>query len=239
MLIFPAIDIKEGRAVRLFQGDFSEVTVYADDPAAVARGFAEKGAKHLHVVDLDGALGGDTANFDVVARVAKSVDMFIEVGGGIRDEERIKRYLGIGASRVILGTAAVRDFDFTARMARKYGGAVAVGVDARDGAAAVSGWTEKTDVDGFELCARLFGAGVKTVIYTDISRDGAERGANLAAYRRLAQIEGLEVIASGGISSLGEIKELKKIGARAAVLGKALYTGAIDLSDALAAAREE
>ena len=237
MQIFPAIDLKDGKAVRLLRGDYDSVTVYGDDPRAVAERFAADGAKCLHLVDLDGARDGTSANFDTIALIARESGAFIEVGGGIRDEERIKRCLDAGVSRVILGTAAVRDFDFTERMAQKYGEALAVGVDVREGSVAVSGWREDAGVNGMEFCRKLRDAGVKTVIFTDISRDGAERGTNLEAYRELSKIERLSIVASGGISALDEIASLKEIGVGAAILGKALYTGRIKLPDALAAAR--
>lgn len=233
MQIFPAIDLRGGQVVRLFQGDYGQETIYSSDPAAVARDFRAAGAKFLHVVDLDGARDGTLANFDVIAAIAKEGGLYLEAGGGIRTEDRIRQYLDLGVSRCILGTIAVQDFDFTARMAQKYGGQIAVGVDARDGYAAVSGWKDITKERGVDFCRRLFEAGVKTVIYTDISRDGAERGANLALYRELAEIRGLDITASGGVGSIRELKELEAIGTKAAILGKALYTGRLDLRSVL------
>lgn len=233
MQIFPAIDLRGGQVVRLFQGDYGQETIYSSDPAAVARDFRSAGAKFLHVVDLDGARDGTLANFDVIAAIAKEGGLYLEAGGGIRTEDRIRQYLDLGVSRCILGTIAVQDFDFTARMAQKYGGQIAVGVDARDGYAAVSGWKDITKERGVDFCRRLFEAGVKTVIYTDISRDGAERGANLALYRELAEIRGLDITASGGVGSIRELKELEAIGTKAAILGKALYTGRLDLRSVL------
>ena len=229
MRIFPAIDLSGGQVVRLYQGDYDKMTVYGADPCAVAREFIAAGAGYLHVVDLDGAKDGTLANFESIAAIAKQGGLYIEVGGGIRTEERIRRYLDLGVSRCILGTVAVKDFDFTAQMARKYGDAIAVGVDARDGYVAVNGWKELSDETGIEFCRRLYEAGVQTVIYTDISRDGAEKGTNLELYRELAKIEGLNVTASGGVSSIEELKELRRIGTHAAILGKALYTGRLDL----------
>ena len=181
------------------------------------------------MVDLDGAKDGTLANFDSIAAIAKQGGLYMEVGGGIRTEDRIKQYLDLGVGRCILGTIAVKDFDFTVRMARKYGDKIAVGVDARDGYVAVSGWRELSEERGVDFCRRLFGAGVRTVIYTDISRDGAERGANLDIYRELAEIRGLNVTASGGVGSIAELKALQAIGTHAAILGKALYTGRLDL----------
>lgn len=229
MQIFPAIDLSGGQVVRLYQGDYDQMTVYGADPCAVARDFIAAGAKYLHVVDLDGAKDGTLENFESIAAIAKQGGLYIEVGGGIRTEERIQQYLDLGVGRCILGTIAVKDFDFTARMAQKYGGKIAVGVDARDGYVAINGWKELSEETGIEFCKRLRDAGVKTVIYTDISRDGAEKGTNLELYRELAKIEGLDITASGGVSSLEELKELQAIGTHAAILGKALYTGRLDL----------
>ena len=229
MQIFPAIDLRGGQVVRLYQGDYDKETVYARDPCAVARDFAAAGAGYLHVVDLDGAKDGTLANFDTIAAIARQGGLYIEVGGGIRTEDRIRQYLDLGVGRCILGTIAVRDFDFTARMARKYGEKIAVGVDARDGCVAVSGWKEISAERGVDFCRRLRDAGVRTVIYTDISRDGAEAGANLDLYRELAEIDGLDITASGGVSSMEELRELRRIGTKAAILGKALYTGRLDL----------
>ena len=229
MQIFPAIDLSGGQVVRLYQGDYDKMTVYGADPCAVARDFIAAGARYLHVVDLDGAKDGTPANFDSIAAIAKQGGLYIEVGGGIRTEERIQKYLELGVGRCILGTIAVKDFDFTARMAQKYGDKIAVGVDARDGYVAINGWKELSNETGVEFCRRLFDNGIETVIYTDISRDGAEKGTNLELYRELAEIEGLKVTASGGVSSLEELRELQKIGTHAAILGKALYTGRLDL----------
>lgn len=229
MQIFPAIDLRGGQVVRLYQGDYDQETVYAADPCAVARDFLAAGARYLHVVDLDGARDGTLANFETIAALVRQGGLYIEVGGGIRTEERIRRYLDLGVGRCILGTIAVKDFAFTERMAKKYGDRIAVGVDARDGFVAVSGWKELSAERGVDFCRRLHKTGVQTVIYTDISRDGAEQGTNLAVYRQLSQISGLDITASGGVSSLEELRELETIGVRAAILGKALYTGRLDL----------
>ena len=229
MQIFPAIDLRGGQVVRLYQGDYDQETVYAADPCAVARDFLAAGARYLHVVDLDGARDGTLANFETIAALVRQGGLYIEVGGGIRTEERIRRYLDLGVDRCILGTIAVKDFAFTERMAQKYGDRIAVGVDARDGFVAVSGWKELSTERGVDFCRRLRDAGVKTVIYTDISRDGAEQGTNLDLYRELAGIEGLDITASGGVSSIEELRELQTIGTKAAILGKALYTGRLDL----------
>ena len=234
MQIFPAIDLRGGQVVRLYQGDYDRETVYAADPCAVARSFLAAGAKYLHVVDLDGARDGVLANFETIAAIVKQGGLYIEVGGGIRTEDRIRRYLDLGVGRCILGTIAVKDFAFTERMARTYGDRIAVGVDARDGYVAVSGWKELSAERGVDFCRRLRDAGVKTVIYTDISRDGAEAGTNLDLYRELSEIQGLDITASGGVSSIEELKELQRIGTRAAILGKALYTGRLDLKTVIA-----
>lgn len=237
MLVFPAIDLLGGSVVRLYQGDYDKMTVYHDDPCAVARDFLYAGARHLHVVDLDGARDGTTKNFDSVKALCAQGGLTIEVGGGIRDENRIRRYLGLGVSRCILGTIAVKDFDFTTRMAEKYGDRIAVGVDARDGFVAIDGWKKLSAERGVDFCRRLCAAGVRSVIYTDISRDGAEQGTNLSVYRELAATDGLAVTASGGVSSLNEIETLRDMGIAAVILGKALYTGRLDLQSAIAAAQ--
>ena len=234
MQIFPAIDLSGGQVVRLYQGDYDQMTVYGQNPCAAARTFLEAGAKYLHLVDLDGARDGTTANFDSIAAIARQGGLYIEVGGGIRTEERIRQYLDLGVGRCILGTIAVKDFAFTERMAQKYGGRIAVGVDARDGYVAVNGWKELSRERGVDFCRRLRDAGVRTVIYTDISRDGAEQGTNLEVYRELADISGLDITASGGVSSLEELRALRDMGTRAAILGKALYTGRLDLKTVLA-----
>lgn len=238
MQIFPAIDLRDGQVVRLYQGDYDKMTVYGQDPCAVARDFIAAGAKYLHVVDLDGAKDGTLANFETIAAIAGQGGLYIEVGGGIRTEDRIRQYLDLGVGRCILGTVAVKDFAFTARMAEKYGDQIAVGVDARDGYVAVNGWKELSDEKGVDFCRRLVNAGVTTVIYTDISRDGAEKGTNLDLYRELAEIKGLRVTASGGVSSLAELEELRRIGTHAAILGKALYTGRLDLKTVIQAVQD-
>ncbi len=233
MKLFPAIDLRGGQAVRLYQGDYDQMTVYNPDPADQARAFAAAGAKYLHVVDLDGAKDDTTANLPAIARIAAESNLYIEVGGGIRDEERIRRYLDLGVSRCILGTVAVRDFDFTARMAQKYGDKIAVGVDMKDGLVAVAGWKEVTPEPGVAFCRRLAEAGVKAVIATDISRDGTMQGTNMDLYRELLTIPGLEITASGGIAKMEELDTLQAMGCHAAILGKSVYTGAIDLAEAV------
>lgn len=233
MQIFPAIDLRGGQVVRLYQGDYNQETVYGADPRAQAKAFLDAGAQYLHVVDLDGARDGTVANFDSIAAIAEQGGLYIEVGGGIRTEERIRQYLDLGVDRCILGTAAIKDFDFTARMAEKYGGKIAVGVDARDGYVAVNGWKEISREKGVDFCRRLRDAGVKTVIYTDISRDGAGEGTNMELYEELVRIGGLDITASGGVSSLEELRRLERMGVRAAILGKALYDKRLDLREVI------
>jgi phosphoribosylformimino-5-aminoimidazole carboxamide ribotide isomerase len=238
MLVFPAIDLSGGRVVRLTQGDYGRMTVYGDDPEATAAGFLAEGAACLHVVDLDGAKDGAPQNRAVIARLAK-LPLFLQVGGGMRDEAAIERTLGLGVSRVILGTAAAEDFAFTERMGRKYKEKIAVGVDVINGFVAVRGWKRITALDGDAFCRKLAEAGIRTVIYTDIGRDGLLTGANLEAYGRLKAVEGLNVIASGGVSSEAEIAALWKLDVYGVIVGKALYEGRLTLARVLAVARGE
>ncbi len=233
MKLYPAIDLRGGQAVRLYQGDYDQMTVYNADPVAQAQAFLDAGARYLHVVDLDGARDDTTANLETIAAIAALGGLFIEVGGGIRDEARIRRYLDLGVGRCILGTVAVKDFDFTARMAQRYGARIAVGVDMKDGCIAVNGWREVTPEPGVAFCRRCAAAGVRAVIATDISRDGTLQGTNLDLYRELLTIPGLEVTASGGIARMQELAELQAMGCHAAILGKSIYTGAIDLAEAV------
>lgn len=233
MKLYPAIDLRSGQAVRLYQGDYDRMTVYNADPVAQAQQFIDAGAKYLHVVDLDGAKDDTTANLQMIAAIAKLGGLKIEVGGGIRDEARIQRYLDLGADRCILGTVAVKNFDFTAEMAQKYGAQIAVGVDMKDGAVAVNGWKEVTPEPGVAFCRRCANAGVKAIIATDISRDGTMQGTNMALYRELLTIPGIEVTASGGIAAMTELAELSAMHCHAAILGKSIYTGAIDLAEAV------
>lgn len=239
MKLFPAIDLKDGRVVRLLQGDYGRVERYEIAPADAARDFYSRGARYLHVVDLDGARDGTLSNYTVIREILRAADMFVEVGGGIRDESRIEQYLEMGAARVILGTAAVNDFDFLCRAVRTYGERIAVGVDAHDGFVAVDGWTTVTKLDGVEFCRRVRDIGVKTVIYTDISRDGALSGTNMDIYETLLGIEGLNLVASGGISAADELTRLRELGVSGAIVGKAIYAGRMTLEDALAAAGEQ
>ena len=231
--IYPAIDLSGGQVVRLVQGDYNQKTVYADDPAQIARQFKASGAANLHVVDLDGAKDGTTANYDAVRSIVGEGGLFTELGGGIRDEARIYDYLNLGVDRVILGTVAVRDFPFVEEMARKYGGAIAVGVDAKDGQVAVSGWLEETDIPAVEFCEKCRDAGVQTVIYTDIAKDGCLTGTNLEVYEVLSRIEGLNIIASGGVTYAHEVERLNQMGVYGCIIGKALYTGHLNLEEVL------
>ena len=233
MKLYPAIDLRGGQAVRLYQGDYDQMTVYNADPVAQAQAFLDAGARYLHVVDLDGAKDDTTANLETIAAIAALGGLFIEVGGGIRDEARIRRYLDLGVGRCILGTIAVKDFDFTARMAQRYGARIAVGVDMKDGFIAVNGWREVTPEPGVAFCRRCAAAGVQAVIATDIARDGTLQGTNLDLYRELLTIPGLEITASGGIARMQELAELQAMGCHAAILGKSIYTGAIDLAEAV------
>jgi len=238
MNLFPAIDIIGRKVVRLTQGSYEDVTVYNDSPVDVAKSFEACGASCLHVVDLDGAKDGELSNFDVIRQVIAETGRLVEVGGGIRDEARIARYLEAGVGRVILGSVAVEKPEFVTEMAARYGDRIAVGVDARDGFVAIHGWKTVSDVPSVDFCRRLRDNGVKTVIYTDISKDGAMSGTNLEIYRTLVTIEGLDIVASGGITYYEELDALAEMGAAGAILGKSLYTGALDLKTALARVKE-
>lgn len=233
MFIFPAIDLFEGKAVRLFKGDYAQMTVYNDDPVAVAKDFAAQGASHIHLVDLEGARLGTTPNLDTVCRIKEATGLFCEVGGGVRSMEVIDRYMQAGIDRVILGTAAVTDEGFAARAAQKYGERIAVGVDIRDGSVAVKGWTESAGIEAIAFCKQMQAAGISTLICTDISRDGAMQGSNTALYERLSQELTMRIIASGGVSSLEDVQALAAQGLYGAIIGKAYYTGAVSLRRAI------
>ncbi len=234
MLIFPAVDLVGGKAVRLFQGRYDKMTVYSDDPVAVALDFKAKGASHVHLVDLEGARDGGTPNFETVCRIKEASGLFCEAGGGVRDMRVIDRYLAAGIDRVILGTAAVTDAAFLRQAVEAYGERVAVGVDLKDGFIAVKGWTENHPMPAAAFFERLEALGVQNVICTDISRDGAMRGANLSLYRELyAAYKAIRFTASGGVSSMEDVRRLKEMGLYAAIIGKAYYTGAIDLGEAV------
>jgi len=238
MNLFPAIDLYEGKAVRLYQGDYAKMTVYSEDPPAVAESFRAAGVEYLHVVDLEGAKTGLTPNLETVRAIIARSGLKTEVGGGIRSEETIERCLDAGVLRVILGTAAVTQPGFVAGMVKKYGERIAVGVDVRDGRVAIRGWTELSEKTCFDFCREMQDAGVRTVICTDISKDGVLGGANLALYRALAERLSLDIVASGGVSSLGDVRALRDLGLSGAILGKALYTGALDLKAAAALSKE-
>lgn len=227
MKIFPAIDIMNGEVVRLTQGDYNRKKVYSLNPSAVMEGFKTEGAEYLHAVDLDGAKNGTLSNYETVKTLTNS-GIFVEIGGGIRDFERIEKYLDIGVGRVILGTIAVKRFSFVEEAVKKYGEAIAVGVDAYRGKVAVNGWMEITFDSSVEFCKKLADAGVKTIIYTDISKDGKLEGTNLNVYEELKTLN-VDIIASGGISFEYEISELKDMGISGAILGKALYEGKLSL----------
>ncbi|MCD8117665.1 MAG: 1-(5-phosphoribosyl)-5-[(5-phosphoribosylamino)methylideneamino]imidazole-4-carboxamide isomerase [Oscillospiraceae bacterium] len=233
MIILPAIDLYEGKAVRLLRGDYAQMTIYSDDPLSVARKFRAAGAEYIHMVDLAGARDGDTPGFDTVAAVAAGTDLKVEIGGGIRSEKVICRYLDAGVERVILGTAAITDWDFFCAMVAKYGSHIAAGADCRDGRVAIKGWLETSSLTCDELCRRLDGIGVRTLICTDISKDGAMNGANRALYSELAARYSMDIVASGGVSSLEDIRALRDMGLYGAILGRAWYTGAVDLKQAI------
>ena len=233
MIIFPAIDLSGGQAVRLYKGDFAQKTVYSARPLSVAEDFKRQGATHVHLVDLDGAKTGFRTHFDLICDIKNRTGLFTEVGGGIRTQEDVRAYLSAGIDRVILGTVAVQDPTFIERLPASYRDKVAVGVDVKDGKVAVKGWTETSDRDAFDFCRWLEQQGVRTVICTDISRDGAMRGTNRALYARMQTRYAMDIVASGGVSSLDDVRALKSLGLYGAIVGKAYYTGAIDLKQAI------
>ena len=237
MILFPAIDLFEGKAVRLFKGDYAQMTVYSEHPEEIGKDFAACGATHAHLVDLEGAKSGETPHLETVIRIRESSGLFCEIGGGIRSMEVVKRYLDAGLDRVILGTAAVEDEKFLTAAVEKYGEKIAAGADVRDGYIAVKGWTEKSSIGLMDFCRKMEKIGVKTLICTDISRDGAMRGTNREMYRQLSEELGLQITASGGVSSLEDVESLRKMNLYGAIIGKAYYTGDIDLKKALEAAR--
>ncbi len=236
MIILPAIDLYEKKAVRLYQGDYSRMTVYDDQPLRTARRFAGAGARWVHMVDLEGARDGGTPNLETVADVAAGTGLQVEIGGGIRSLETAARYMQAGVARVILGTAAVTDEGFLREALQEYGSGIAVGADLRDGFVAIRGWREQSGITAELFFDRMLSLGIETVICTDISRDGAMRGSNRALYRGLIERYPVKLIASGGVSSLEDIRALRDSGLSGAILGKALYTGAVDLREALEAA---
>lgn len=237
MLIFPAIDLYEGKAVRLYKGDYAQMTVYNDNPLEVARDFVAQGATHLHVVDLEGARSGETPNFETVRRLKAETGLFCEVGGGVRSHAVIDRYREAGVDRIILGTAAVTEPGFVEEAVRRHGEHIAVGVDIKDGMVAVKGWTERSSLEAFDFCETMQKIGVKTLICTDISRDGAMQGTNLALYRALSRRFSLQIVASGGVSSIEDVKQLAAMELYGAIVGKAYYTGTLSLREAIEVAR--
>lgn len=237
MIILPAIDLLGRKAVRLLKGDYNQVTVYSDSPLEVAEKFKSLGATHIHMVDLDGAKYGTAPNMDIVAEVAEKTGLFIEIGGGIRSMETVKKYIDAGIFRVILGTAAICDEDFLKEAVKAYGEKIAVGADVKDGKIAVKGWLEQSDVTLDEFFLKMQDLGVKNIICTDISRDGAMRGTNLELYRELSAKYSLDITASGGVSSIEDVKRLREMNLYGAIIGKAYYTGAVDLKEAIEVAR--
>lgn len=237
MVIYPAIDLYEGKAVRLFKGDYARMTVYNENPAEVAMDFKAKGATHIHLVDLEGAKSGTTPNLETVCAIKKATGLFCEIGGGIRSMDVVERYFGAGVDRVILGTAAVTDEAFLRAAVRTYGEKVAVGIDIRDGYVAIKGWTEKSQEKAMDFCAKMQTLGVKTLICTDISRDGAMQGANHGLYRELAEKFDMNIIASGGVSSMEDVRRLTDMNIHGAIIGKAYYTGAVDLKEVIEVAK--
>lgn len=233
MLIFPAIDLYDGKAVRLYKGDYANMTVYSDKPLSVARDFEAAGATWIHMVDLEGARDGTTPNISVVKEIAAKTHLRVEIGGGIRSMETVKAYMDAGVSRVILGTAAVKDPEFLKEALQAYGNKIAVGVDIKDGKVAIKGWLETSEDDAMSFCEKMQKLGVRTIISTDISKDGAMMGANHELYRTMAARFDLQIIASGGVSSMEDVTRLRSLNLYGAIIGKAYYTGAIDLKLAI------
>lgn len=239
MYIFPAIDLFDGKAVRLFKGEYNQMTVYSEHPEEIALDFKANGAQHIHLVDLEGAKDGTTPNLSVIKTIRDTVDLFIEVGGGIRTLETVEKYISIGVDRVILGTAAVTDEDFLRKAVSIYGEKIAVGVDIKDGFVAIKGWTEKTQYSCFDFCKKMQDIGVSTLICTDISKDGAMMGTNHELYKQLSQQFSMNITASGGVSSLDDVKKLNALGIYGAIIGKAYYTGAISIKEAVEVTKQQ
>ena len=237
MLLFPAIDLYEGKAVRLYKGDYNQLTVYNENPAAVAKDFAAAGAKHIHIVDLEGAKSGTTPNLETICALKKESGLFCEVGGGIRSMDVVGQYVDAGIDRVILGTAAVTDPDFLEKAVQTYGEKIAVGIDIKDGFVAIKGWTEKSQFDAYAFCDKMAALGVKTLICTDISKDGAMQGTNRELYQTLSRKYAIDLIASGGVSNIDDIRRLASMDLHGAIVGKAYYTGAVDLREAIEVAK--
>lgn len=237
MIILPAIDLFEKKAVRLLKGDYAAMTVYSDKPLEVARDFVRNGATHIHMVDLEGAKDGTTPNLDVVTGIAQNTPLFTEIGGGIRTMETVEAYLTGGVDRVILGTAAVNDRGFLEQAVARFGSRIAVGADVKDGFIAIKGWLETSTLPLEEFLRQMQALGVKNIICTDISRDGAMRGTNLGLYQKLAEQFTMDITASGGVSSLDDVKQLRSMNLYGAIIGKAYYTGAVDLKEAIEVAK--
>lgn len=237
MIIFPAIDLYDKKAVRLYKGDYQNMTVYSENPIEIARDFECAGATHIHMVDLEGAKDGTTPNLDIVGQVANETSLFVEIGGGIRDMETVEKYLSAGVGRVILGTAAVTNPEFLKEAVKKYGDKIAVGADVKDGFIAIKGWLEKSEKTLEDFLYDMQNIGIKYIICTDILKDGAMRGTNLELYKKLSQKYSMNITASGGVSSLDDVKKLREMNIYGAIIGKAYYIGAIDLKDALEAAK--
>ena len=238
MKIFPAIDLYGGKAVRLFKGDYDKMTVYSDDPSEVARDFARLGARFIHVVDLEGARDGGTPNLKTVLQIKEAGGAFVEIGGGIRSMETVDKYLDAGIDRVILGTAAIEDEEFLKSALQKYGDKIAVGADLKDGLVAVRGWKEVTGVTADDFFKKLSSLGVKNVICTDISKDGAMQGTNRSLYKELSEKYDIDITASGGVSTLEDVEALAELNLYGAIIGKAYYTGAIDIREAIEVAND-
>ena len=237
MILFPAIDLYDGKAVRLFKGDYAQMTVYSHDPIEIARDFEAAGATWVHLVDLEGAKDGTTPNLDIVRQIARETKLSTEIGGGIRNMETVRKYLENGVDRVILGTAAVNDETFLKEAIAAYGDRIAVGVDVKDGFVAIKGWTENSSYSCFDFCEKMVSLGVAYLICTDISKDGAMQGTNRELYRLLSEKFPVNITASGGVSTLEDIRALRKLELYGAIIGKAYYSGAISLKDALEAAK--
>ena len=233
MILFPAIDLFQKKAVRLYKGDYANMTVYSENPVEIARDFETCGCTHIHMVDLEGAKDGTTPNLSIVEQVARETSLFVEIGGGIRNMETVERYLNAGVSRVILGTAAVNDEAFLREAVSQYGEKIAVGADVKDGYIAIKGWLETSAVTLEDFLQKMESIGVRNVICTDISKDGAMKGTNLVLYKALSEKFRLDITASGGVSSMEDIRQLRKMDLYGAIIGKAYYTGAIDLKEAL------
>ena len=237
MKIFPAIDLYDGKAVRLLKGEYDKMTVYSENPLEIAKAFEKEGATCIHIVDLEGAKDGTTPNIEVVKDIVRCTNLFCEIGGGIRTPETVYDYVRIGMNRIILGTAAVTDEDFLCKMVDRYGELIAVGVDIKDGYVAIKGWTEKSEYNCFDFCEKMQKIGVNTLICTDISKDGAMQGTNHELYKELSEKFNIKITASGGVSSIEDVKKLRDLDIYGAIIGKAYYVGAISLKEAIEVAK--